>query len=152
MPDFALCGALVSKEHHPAPCQARDDRQTIATAAQLRYSAPMLILKIFRRPEWDAFRAAGETRGAPIDLADGYIHFSTPAQVAETAAKWFATESDLVLVAIDEARLGPSLKWEPSRGGQLFPHLYRSLRLDEVVWDKSLPLGATGHIFPEGLW
>lgn len=111
----------------------------------------MLILKIFRRPEWDAFRAAGETLGAPIDLADGYIHFSTPAQVAETAAKWFATESDLVLVACEESRLGPALKWEPSRGGQLFPHLYRSLRLEEVVWDKSLPLGATGHIFPEGL-
>ncbi|MFN3281654.1 MAG: DUF952 domain-containing protein [Tabrizicola sp.] len=112
----------------------------------------MLILKIFRRSEWDAFRAAGETRGAPVDLADGYIHFSTPAQVAETAAKWFATESDLVLVAFDPDRLGPALKWEPSRGGQLFPHLYRPLRLEEVVWDKSLPLGATGHIFPEGLW
>jgi uncharacterized protein (DUF952 family) len=112
----------------------------------------MVILKIFRRPEWDAFRAAGETLGAPIDLADGYIHFSTTAQVAETAAKWFATESDLVLVAIEADRLGPALKWEASRGGQLFPHLYRALRLDEVVWDKSLPLGAAGHIFPEGVW
>jgi uncharacterized protein (DUF952 family) len=112
----------------------------------------MLILKIFRRPEWDAFRAAGETLGAPVDLADGFIHFSTAAQVAETAAKWFATESDLVLVAFNADRLGSHLKWEASRGGQLFPHLYRSLRLDEVVWDKSLPLGATGHIFPEGLW
>ena len=111
----------------------------------------MLILKIFRRPEWDAFRAAGRTLGAPIDLADGYIHFSTPAQVAETAAKWFAQDSDLVLVAFDADALGPALKWEPSRGGQLFPHLYRALRLDEVIWDKSLPLGATGHIFPEGL-
>ena len=111
----------------------------------------MLILKIFRRPEWDAFRAAGETHGAPIDLADGYIHFSTPAQVAETAAKWFATESDLVLVAFDADALGEALKWEPSRGGALFPHLYRSLRLAEVVWDKSLPLGAAGHIFPEGM-
>ncbi len=113
---------------------------------------PMLIFKIFRRPEWDAFRAAGETAGAPVDLADGYIHFSTAAQVAETAAKWFATESDLVLVAFEAERLGPALKWEPSRGGALFPHLYRPLRLAEVVWDKSLPLGATGHIFPEGLW
>ncbi len=71
----------------------------------------MLILKIFRRPEWDAFRAAGETLGAPIDLADRYSHFSTPYQVAETAAKWFATESDLVLVAVDPDRLGPALKW-----------------------------------------
>ncbi|MDF1621127.1 DUF952 domain-containing protein [Pseudothioclava nitratireducens] len=111
----------------------------------------MLIYKIFRRPEWDAFRAAGQTAGAPVDLADGYIHFSTAGQVAETAAKHFATESDLVLLAIDADRLGPALKWEPSRGGALFPHLYRKLELSEVVWDKSLPLGASGHIFPEAL-
>ncbi len=112
----------------------------------------MLIFKILRRTEWDAFRTAGETAGAPVDLADGFIHFSTAAQVAETAAKWFATESDLVLVAFNANSLGPLLKWEASRGGALFPHLYRSLTLDEVVWDKSLPLGATGHIFPEGVW
>ncbi len=112
----------------------------------------MQIYKIFRRPEWDAFRAAGQTAGAPVDLADGYIHMSTAAQVAETAARHFATESDLVLVALDPDRLGPALKWEPSRGGQLFPHLYRPLRIEDVLWDKSLPLGATGHIFPEGLW
>lgn len=111
----------------------------------------MLIFKIFRRPEWDAFRAAGETAGAPVDLADGFIHFSTAAQVAETAAKWFATESDLVLVAFRVETLGAALKWEASRGGALFPHLYRRLRINEVVWDKSLPLGATGHIFPEGV-
>lgn len=110
----------------------------------------MLIFKIFRRPEWDAFRATGQTAGAPIDLADGYIHISTAAQVAETAAKHFAAESDLVLVALDAGRLGPALKWEPSRGGQLFPHLYRPLTQADVVWDKSLPLGASGHIFPEG--
>ncbi|MEH6775122.1 MAG: DUF952 domain-containing protein [Cereibacter changlensis] len=112
----------------------------------------MLIFKIFRRSEWDSFRDAGVTAGAPVDLADGYIHFSTSAQVAETAAKHFATESDLVLVALNPEKLGPALKWEPSRGGQLFPHLYRPLTLADVVWDKSLPLGATGHIFPEGLW
>lgn len=112
----------------------------------------MLIYKILRRPEWDTFRTAGQTAGAPVDLADGYIHFSTAAQVAETAARHFATESDLVLVAVDPDRLGSALKWEPSRGGALFPHLYRSLALSEVVWDKSLPLGATGHIFPEGVW
>ncbi len=111
----------------------------------------MLILKIFRRAEWDAFRAAGETAGAPVDLADGYIHFSTPTQVAGTAAKYFATESDLVLVAFDADALGSGLKWEPARGGVLFPHLYRRLLISEVVWDKSLPLGATGHIFPEGM-
>jgi len=112
----------------------------------------MLIYKIFRRPEWDAFRAAGQTAGAPVDLADGFIHFSAAPQLAETTAKYFADISDLVLVACDADRLGESLKWEPSRGGALFPHLYRNLRLDEVVWDKSLPLGATGHIFPEGVF
>ncbi|MEF3046389.1 DUF952 domain-containing protein [Pseudotabrizicola sp. L79] len=112
----------------------------------------MLIYKILRRPEWDAFKAAGETAGAPVDLADGFIHFSTAAQVAETAAKWFGTESDLVLVAFNSTKLGDALKWEPSRGGALFPHLYRKLLLSEVVWDKSLPLGATGHIFPEGVF
>ncbi|MFT3689405.1 DUF952 domain-containing protein [Paenirhodobacter sp.] len=111
----------------------------------------MLIYKIFRRPEWNAFRDAGETLGAPIDLADGFIHFSTAAQVTETAAKHFATESDLVLVAVNAEGLGPALKWEPSRGGALFPHLYRVLRLDEVVWDTSLPMGISGHIFPEVL-
>ena len=111
----------------------------------------MPIFKILRRTEWDAFRAAGRTAGAPVDLADGYIHFSTAAQVAETAAKHFATESDLVLVAVDPDRLGADLRWEPSRGGQLFPHLYRELRLEDVLWDKSLPLGSAGHIFPEGL-
>ena len=112
----------------------------------------MLIYKILRRPEWDAFKAAGQTLGAPVDLADGFIHFSAAPQLAETAAKYFGSESDLVLVAFDSARLGEALKWEVSRGGALFPHLYRALALAEVVWDKSLPLGAAGHIFPEGVF
>ena len=112
----------------------------------------MQIYKIFRRAEWDAFRTAGTTPGAPIDVIDGYIHFSTAATVAETAAKYFATESDLVLVAFNSETLGNALRWEAARGGVLFPHLYRNLTQSEVIWDKSLPLGATGHIFPEGLW
>jgi len=111
----------------------------------------MLIYKIFRRAEWDALRAAGDTPGSPADRADGFIHFSTGQQVAETAARHFATESDLVLVACDATRLGPALRWEPARDGALFPHLYRRLTLADVVWDKSLPLGAAGHIFPEGV-
>lgn len=111
----------------------------------------MLVYKIFRRTEWDALATRGETLGAPVDLADGYIHLSTAAQVTETAARHFAGESDLVLVALDSARLGAALRWEPSRGGQLFPHLYRPLRRGDVLWDKSLPLGAAGHIFPEGV-
>lgn len=111
----------------------------------------MLIYKIFRRPEWNELVAKGETLGAPVDLADGYIHFSTSQQVMETAAKHFAGESDLVLVACQSDVLGAALKWEPSRGGKLFPHLYRPLRLSDIAWDTSLPLGVTGHIFPEGL-
>jgi uncharacterized protein (DUF952 family) len=111
----------------------------------------MLIYKIFRRTEWDALHRDGDTAGAPVDLADGYIHFSTAAQVMETAAKHFATESDLVLVACDSDAFGPNLKWEPSRGGALFPHLYRRLHLSDVLWDRALPLGAAGHIFPEHL-
>ena len=112
----------------------------------------MLVYKIFRRAEWDALCAAGETAGAAVDLADGFIHLSTAAQVAETAARHFAGVSDLVLVAVDSTRLGAALRWEPSRGGQLFPHLYRALRREDVAWDKSLPLGAAGHIFPEGVF
>jgi uncharacterized protein (DUF952 family) len=111
----------------------------------------MVVFKIFRRAEWEAFREAGRTRGAPVDLADGFIHLSTPEQVTETAARHFAGESDLVLVALHADRLGDTLRWEPSRGGALFPHLYRELLIEDVVWDKSLPLGATGHIFPEGV-
>ena len=111
----------------------------------------MLIYKIFRRPEWNDLVARGESRGAPVDLADGYIHFSTAQQVMETAAKHFAGEGDLVLVACDADALGEALKWEASRGGALFPHLYRPLCMADVRWDTSLPMGATGHIFPEAL-
>ena len=111
----------------------------------------MLIFKIFRRPEWDDLREAGHTAGAPVDLADGYIHFSTAEQVVETAARHFGSESDLVLVACDADAMRTDLKWEASRGGALFPHLYREMRMSDVIWDKSLPLGATGHIFPEGV-
>jgi len=117
----------------------------------MAHVVPMLIYKIFRRSEWDEFRAKGQTAGAPVDLADGFIHFSTAEQVAATAARHFAGESDLVLVSFDPATLGAALKWEPARGGQLFPHLYRALRMSEVARDTSLPLGASGHIFPEGM-
>jgi uncharacterized protein (DUF952 family) len=112
----------------------------------------MHIYKILHRPEWDHLRENGETLGAPVDLVDGFIHFSAAPQLAETAAKWFSGQSDLVLLACDAGALGADLKWEPSRGGDLFPHLYRALRMADVAWDKSLPLGAAGHIFPEGVF
>ena len=112
----------------------------------------MLIYKIFRAPEWAELQAAGETRGAPVDVADGYVHFSTRAQVKETAAKWFADENDLWLLTIESAPLGSALKWEPSRGGALFPHLYRNLKLDDVLWAKPLPCAEKdspdSHVFP----
>lgn len=110
------------------------------------------IYKIAPIALWRAAEAAGRFDGAPVDLADGYIHFSTAGQVRETAAKHFAGQSDLVLVAVEADALGPDLKWEPSRGGDLFPHLYRSLRIDEVVWFAPLSLGDDGaHQFPDTL-
>ncbi|SEV97294.1 Uncharacterized conserved protein, DUF952 family [Cognatiyoonia koreensis] len=107
----------------------------------------MLIYKIFRAPEWADLQANGQTDGAPIDLADGYIHFSTAETVAKTAAMYFADADDLVLVAVQSDGLAP-VKWEEARGGQLFPHLYRALRLDDVVWHKALPLVDGVHQFP----
>ena len=109
----------------------------------------MLIYKIFRGPEWADLKANGTTSGAPIDVIDGYVHFSTAAQAAETAAKQFAGEEGLVLLALESEALAPDLKWEPSRGGQLFPHLYRELRLSDILWDAPLPLVNGTHQFPE---
>ncbi|UWQ94655.1 DUF952 domain-containing protein [Rhodobacteraceae bacterium M385] len=111
----------------------------------------MMIFKILRADEWAALQSQGETSGAPIDVADGYIHFSTAEQAAETAAKYFADVDGLVLAALDADTLGDGLKWEPSRGGALFPHLYGPLRLADVVWHKPLPFENGTHIFPEGL-
>lgn len=108
----------------------------------------MLIYKIFRTPEWDALKADGSTNGAPIDLADGYIHFSTAEQARETAAKHFAGAEDLCLAAVESDGLD-GLKWEPSRGGALFPHLYRPLLLADVAWCEPLPLVEGTHRFPE---
>ncbi|MCX7301128.1 MAG: DUF952 domain-containing protein [Rhodobacterales bacterium] len=108
----------------------------------------MLIYKIFRGPEWAVLESAGATAGAPIDLADGYVHFSTAEQAGETAAKYFAGVEGLVLVAVETDTLGADLKWEPSRGGALFPHLYRVLQMTDVVWTVPLPLVDGQHRFP----
>ncbi|WP_264210069.1 DUF952 domain-containing protein [Leisingera thetidis] len=111
----------------------------------------MLIYKIFRADEWAALQAAGETRGAPIDVADGYVHFSTATQAAETAARHFAGAEGLTLLACDAAAMGDDLKWEVSRGGAEFPHLYRTIRMSDVVWAKPLPLAGGVHRFPEDM-
>ena len=111
----------------------------------------MLIYKIFRANEWAAMVANGETAGAPVDLNDGYVHFSTAGQARETAAKHFAGEDGLVLLALESDTLGDALKWEPSRGGALFPHLYRPLRMRDVLWSRPLPLVDGTHAFPDGI-
>lgn len=111
----------------------------------------MLIYKIFRSDEWKALREAGETAGAPIDIFDGYIHFSTATQAPETAAKHFEDETGLFLIAVDAEAAGEELIWEVSRNEEEFPHLYRHLKLDEVLWAQPLPLVNGTHEFPVGL-
>lgn len=107
------------------------------------------IYKLLRAEEWAAFQAAGLFAGAPVDKKDGYIHFSTAAQVKETAAKHFAGADGLVLAEVDPRKLGAALKWEPSRGGQLFPHLYSPMPLTAVLRTWPLALGPDGrHVFP----
>jgi uncharacterized protein (DUF952 family) len=102
-----------------------------------------LIYKIVAEPVW---RAAGPVfRGAGVDLSDGFIHFSTSGQAPATAARHYAGQRDLLLVAVDAARLGDALRWEVSRGGELFPHLYGELPLSAVAWVKPLPLDADGN-------
>ncbi|HEX2552996.1 MAG TPA: DUF952 domain-containing protein [Microvirga sp.] len=109
-----------------------------------------LVYKICPEALWREAEAAGVFRGAPVDLQDGYIHFSTAAQAPETAAKHFAGQRDLLLVAVDGEALGEALRYEPSRGGDLFPHLYALLDLAAVRWVRPLPLGADGqHLFPD---
>jgi uncharacterized protein (DUF952 family) len=110
----------------------------------------VVIYKICTEALWREARDAGVFAGAPVDVSDGFIHFSTAAQVAETAAKHFAGAADLVLLTVDADGLGAALKWEPSRGGDLFPHLYGALPLAAVLWAAPLPLGPDGrHVFPE---
>lgn len=108
----------------------------------------MVIYKIFRSHEWAELQTKGVTAGASVDLTDGYIHFSTPAQAVETAAKHFAGQDGLILVAVDAALLQDDLQWEVSRGGAKFPHLYRALRMTDVIWSCPLPLIDGAHQFP----
>lgn len=108
-----------------------------------------LIYKICPRDLWREAEGAGRFAGAPVDVTDGFIHFSTAAQVSETAARHFAGQGDLLLVAVEAEALGGALRFEPSRGGDLFPHLYGALPLAAVRSVAELPLGADGrHVFP----
>lgn len=103
-----------------------------------------MIYKLFRAPELSELVAAGETLGSAVDRADGYVHFSTEAQLPGTAAKHFAGEAGLWLVACEAAALGPALVWEPSRGGALFPHLRRALTRGDVAWIRPFDGAAEG--------
>jgi uncharacterized protein (DUF952 family) len=103
-----------------------------------------LIFKITGKDEWRVAEAGGVFEGSSVDRADGYIHLSTAEQAPETAAKYFAGRSDLLLVAVDPQALGEALKWEPSRGGALFPHLYATLPIEKTLWVRALPLGPNG--------
>jgi uncharacterized protein (DUF952 family) len=97
------------------------------------------IYKICGRAQWQSAEGEGEFRGSAADERDGFIHFSTAAQLPETAAKHFARQTGLILVAVDAEALRGRLKWEPSRGGELFPHLYAPMPLSAVRWVRPLP-------------
>ncbi len=103
-----------------------------------------LIYKILRQMEWQEAYAQGQLTGAPVDIEDGFIHFSTAKQVRETAARHFSGEMDLILLAVDPDQLGAALRWEPSRGGDLFPHLYAILPLNRITGVYEVPLGDDG--------
>jgi uncharacterized protein (DUF952 family) len=111
-----------------------------------------LVYKISSRAAWRKAEAEGVFTGAPVDVKDGFIHFSASHQVRETATRHFAGQADLILAVIDADRLGAALKWEASRGGDLFPHLYGPLPMSAVTGVFDLPLGADGlPLVPESI-
>lgn len=110
----------------------------------------MVIYKIMTAAAWRDFKQSGVFEGAAIDIADGYIHFSTVTQVKETAAKHFAGQTDLMIVTAETDTLGDDIRWEMSRGGSEFPHLYRAWQLSEVTGQFALPWDGDAHQFPDG--
>jgi uncharacterized protein (DUF952 family) len=123
------------------PDGSRADR----LAPELGRANVTTIYKICERSAWHAAEHDGLYRGSDVDRRDGFIHFSTAVQVGETAAKHFAGQKDLMLVAVEAEALGAALKWEPSRGGALFPHLYAALAVSAVRWARPLPDEAGGE-------
>jgi uncharacterized protein (DUF952 family) len=110
------------------------------------------VYHVCRTPEWDAACAAGRYAGSSQDLADGFIHCSSAGQVVASVARHRAGQNGLTILEIDAAALGAALRWEPSRGGQLFPHIHGVLDPAHVHRAAALPLGADGrHVFPWGL-
>lgn len=115
-------------------------------------ATPNLIYKVAPFSLWQSAEAAGVFTGAPVDLADGFIHFSTAGQLRETLARHFAGQGDLMLAAVNAAELGDALRWEVSRGGDLFPHLYVPLDLKAVAWTTPIAVAADGSVdLPEAL-
>jgi uncharacterized protein (DUF952 family) len=107
------------------------------------------IYHLSRRADWERAKTSGSYQGSAEDTADGFLHFSTASQVVESARKHRVGETGLVLLEVDARKLGAPLRWEPSRGGQMFPHLYGPLPTDAVVAEFDLPLGENGeHVFP----
>lgn len=102
------------------------------------------IYKIIPHKEWENFQQTSHFLGSAIDLQDGFIHFSYAHQLVETARRHFRGQPDLVVLCVEGTRLGPALKDEPSRGGDLFPHLFAGLLLGDVLWARPAPLGADG--------
>ncbi|WP_424929551.1 DUF952 domain-containing protein [Amaricoccus tamworthensis] len=111
----------------------------------------MRIYKVFRAREWAELEQDGSTPGAPVDRQDGYVHFSTARQLDETLRKHFSNETELFLLTVDAEALGNDIRWEPSRGGDLFPHLYRELRLSDILSAEELATGPDGPQAPIGL-
>lgn len=111
----------------------------------------LFAFKLLRSDEWQNWRESGVFTGAPVDIADGYIHLSSRDQVRETAAKWFADVDPLFLVMVDLVELRDTVRWEPSRGGALFPHVYGPIPASAIVRSSRLRLGGDGiHIFTAG--
>jgi len=111
---------------------------------------PQTIYRLLAESAWQSALAAGAFHGSEHDVRDGFIHFSTAAQVAETAARHYAGQTQLLLLGVSVAALGEALRWEPSRGGALFPHLYGSLATSAVNLVLPLPLGPGGvHVLPQ---
>lgn len=107
---------------------------------------PLIAYKVLTSPQMAQLETDEVFRGAPIDLADGYIHLSTEAQLTETVDKHFAGQTDLHVVAVDLAVLGDAVKWEPSRGGQLFPHIYADLPLNAAIAYGPLERNMDGRV------
>ena len=106
----------------------------------------MIGYKVLTADQWAGFVAAGSFTGAPIDVADGYIHLSAAEQLTETVDKHFAGQTGLWVAAVDLAQLGDAVRWEASRGGALFPHLYAVLPMDAVIAAAPLERDASGAV------